>query len=61
MLSLSLMVKGKETARMRSEKARLKMKMFLADLIFLSLITVRMTRLLLTTKMQLKMFQLTFN
>ena len=55
------MVKGKETARMRSEKARLKMKIFLADLIFLSLITVRMTRLLLTTKTQLKMFQLTFN
>ena len=55
------MVKGKETARMRSENARLKMKMFLADLIFLSLITVRMTRLLLTTKTQLKMFRLTFN
>ena len=55
------MMKGRQRPRRRSEKARLKMKIFLADLIFLSLITVRMTRLLLTTKTQLKMFQLTFN
>ena len=50
LLSLTLMVKGRESASMRSENARLKIKIFRADLI-LSLITAISTRALLTTKM----------
>ena len=46
---LSLMVKGSERARMRSENARLKIKIFRADLV-LSLMTAIRTRPLLTTK-----------
>ena len=46
---LSLMVKGSERARMRSENARLKIKIFRADLV-LSLMTAIRTRPLLTTR-----------
>ena len=49
LVSLSLMVKGRERARIRSENARLNMKIFRADLV-LSLMTAMRTRALLTTK-----------
>ena len=49
LVSLTLMVKGRERARMRSENARLKIKIFRADLI-LSLMTAIRTKALLTTK-----------
>ena len=44
-----MMVKGRERARIRSENARLNMKIFRADLV-LSLMTAMRTRALLTTK-----------
>ena len=43
-------VNGIENARSRSEKARLKMKMFLAVLIFFFRITAKSTSMLLRTK-----------
>ena len=50
LVSLTLMVKGRERARIRSEAARLKIKIFRADLI-LSLMTAIRTRALLSTTM----------
>lgn len=49
LFTLTWTVKGRERARMRSEAARLKMKMLRADLI-LSLMTAIRTRTLLRTK-----------
>ena len=46
-----MMRNGRQSPSRRSEKARLKMKMFLAVLIFLFLSTADMTTELLTTAM----------